>query len=284
MFNFVRAYLARLRVLYNNQLDYHRAWALWIFNVAMLVFIAFHVLDAVVVPILVGQVLPLGELIISVLLLAVTFFSQQQLLSGHLYRAGMYSVGMVVFIVVAPRLNHLNGTDALLLLLPITFAGVFLDRLRLLAVSGIMLVAVIYIGIVQNFSQTSVVVDYTQAVPNDLAVLLLGLGLTLLLMMLFASTAERLASKALAREERIHHLRDLRTNLSKDRIRFSDRRHEICLYADASQRYGGAVEYLCPHRNGYALQHPPHGAAAGKHYPRCQPGSTSDDCHARLAV
>ncbi len=215
MLNFVRGYLARFRVLYNNQLDYHRARLLLFFNAALSVYILLYFLNMVVPPILVGRALPLGDLILSIMMLAVVVASHQQLLSGLLYRASSFSLGLVIFMVLAPRLDHLNGTDALLLLLPLIFAAVFLNRSGLLAVGGVMFIAVIYIAIVQNFSQTRVVVDYAGAVPDDLAVLLIGLGLTLLLLWLFGSTGERLASKDLERDERIRHLRNLRSELSK---------------------------------------------------------------------
>ena len=215
MIDYIRRHLAQLDTLYNNALELYRAQRLMFLNAAIMVIAVLQLVSGVLSPILLGETLPLGVLLEFVLLFAVAFIGQRQLFSGQIVRAGSLFVVVVAYMALIPRMDSLNGTDSLLLLLPLIAAAVFLDRVGLMATGGAMLVIVTYIAVIQNFSQTIVTIDYAEAVPGDLSIVLLGLGVSLLLMLMFGSVGTQLARKDLERDERIYYVRQLRGELGK---------------------------------------------------------------------
>ena len=199
---------------YINPLDRRRAVGLLYMSALLVVaaILAFVILD--VIPFLQNGESSKENTIFVVALVVLAFVIQRLVVTGQLGGASWIFVGVVTVGALAARIQSIDGTASIVLLLPLVSAAVFLKRRGLQTICGVILVGVFYAVLNQSAIDTPLVVDPSTQALTDLALVLLALGSGMFFLMIFGGVAEKLASDVLRHDERLGLLQQYRAELS----------------------------------------------------------------------
>jgi GAF domain-containing protein len=211
MITSIRGWQGRLYEHYINPLDRRRAISLLVMNGLLLLasIIGFGAL--VVLPLTQGLPVSVADVIPFAFAPVVLVVSVRFILIGELRIAARVFVGIVLAGILIPRLGQVNGTETMVLIIPIVAAGMLLERRELLIVAGVTLLALVFAALNQAQMVEPTAAILARTLPVDLSFALLGVGITLALLYLFAGAADRLSNDMVQTQRHLTNIQSFRT-------------------------------------------------------------------------
>ncbi len=262
MISLFRRWMATIQQQYINPLERRRALGLTIMNGVVMVAWALGFIALNIIPFIQGETLSIDGLIpfiiTPILIGAIQFF----VLNSRVRLASQLFVGLILVSTLVPRLEGINGTSSIILVIPVLAAGLLLNRRDLFIVIGLLLFGIFFAAF--NQTQTEAFENYLKAdrVFSDLTVVMISVGLSTAFMVVFSGTSEAIASDLIGTKQRLTLLQAYRRNLSNAQdeddvlVRTAELVSEKLLYTYTQLHLADAEDRLFTHvRTGMGTRH-----------------------------
>ncbi len=237
MIGLLRRWIAEIQLHYQNPLERRQATGITIMNIAVLAaaLIGFLVLD--VFPAINGEEIGFDDLLPFVITPVLIFAIQRLILSGNIRVASQIFVGLITVGSLLPRLEGLNGTGAIILMIPVVAASLLLNRRDLFITMGVVVFGVFFATFNQTQNNAELLIVPANMVARDLSVVLVALGLGVALSTILSGSSENLADAILENRRRLDLLRSHRlmgvASIDAVLVRVADLLMEELLYTHA---------------------------------------------------
>lgn len=205
----------RLRYNYLNPVDRQRAIGLTIMNATIMVGWAIGLFLLVLPSLFSQEELPSSTVIAFIITPITIAISHRAVMSSSLKLATWLFLAFLFIVTLLPRLQGLNTSLVITLVLPVVAAGVLLSRNELLFASAIFGISIFVSTFYQ--SQSPEIVNYAVSAQAfyDFSNTILSLGLALAFLYMFSGQNEQLANESLQNITRLEMMSEFDQHLSK---------------------------------------------------------------------
>lgn len=210
MMGFVRRWIAEIQTFYLNPLERRRAIGLTYMNLIVLIAAAIGFLALDVLPALNGEQIGLEDLLPVLLVPVLITASQRLILNGSIRAASLLFVGLIATSTLLLRLEGLNGTESVLLMIPIVAAGILLSRRDLLVTVGLILFMLLFSAFNQSQNDVPLEVIPADTLVRDVTLVFLSIIVSVGFVTILSGSSENLASTIIENRQRLNLLQSHR--------------------------------------------------------------------------